>query len=314
MVERQPESLGGPGTAHPTREPTELEFSGGLGTAHPTRATRPVVTPNAYTGDSSWTDWADHFRAVAKVSSWDDSIKLNWLPVRLTGKAQTAWKRLSDETKGDFQAAMDALLRQQRPETLEEAVSCTLEMESYALLRIEEPTRVAAVQEEEQENVFDVCNVRVQPGVLYYPREKQQRRKKNRKRRNCICAPNSPNIVDRYWSCSQPFGKGTVDETWWCKVYNGTMERGDVESLRWTDAYSCLQSGSSWLTTVDLCPTCVSSGTETRCSRVLLTSPDGVSTMYDLGVLADDVTLPLIRSLPPDETHTSVPIGISDLD
>ena len=57
----------------------------------------------------------------------------------------------------------------------------------------------------------------------------------------------------------------------------------------------------------------ISSGTGTRCPRVLLTSPDGVSMMYDLGVLADDVTLPLIRSLPPDETHTSVPIGISDL-
>eukprot|EP00731_Ephydatia_muelleri_P000272 Em0001g272a len=203
MVERRTESSGGPGTAHPTREPTEPEFSGGLGTVHPTRAARPVVTPDAYTGDSSWTDWADHFEAVAKVNSWDDSIKLNWLPVRLMGKAQAAWKRLSDETKGDFQAAMDALrnrfepsskreryaaefrLRKrkneeqwgdfadqlrcladkafptlsedakevltldsasaQRPETLEEAVSCTLEMESYALLRKEEPTRVAAL-------------------------------------------------------------------------------------------------------------------------------------------------------------------------
>ena len=220
MVERRPESSGGPGTAHPTREPTEPEFSGGLGTVHPTRAARPVVTPHAYTGDSSWTDWADYFEVVAKVNGWDDSIKLNWLPVRLMGKAQMAWKRLSDETKGDFQAAMDALrnrlepsskreryaaefrlrkrkneeqwgdfadqlrcladnafptlsedakevltldrylgelcdanialaVRQQRPETLEEAVSCTLEMESYALLRKEEPTRVAAVQEEE---------------------------------------------------------------------------------------------------------------------------------------------------------------------
>ena len=219
MVERQPESSGGPGTAHPTR------------------ATRPVVTPDAYTGDSSWTDWADHFEAVAKVNGWDDSIKLNWLPVRLTGKAQTAWKRLSDEAKGDFQAAMDALrnrfepsskreryaaefrlrkrkkgeqwgdftnqlrcladkafptlsedakevltldrylvelsdanialaVRQQRSETLEGAVSCTLEMESYALMRKEEPTRVSAVQAEEPENGYDVCNVRVQPGVV----------------------------------------------------------------------------------------------------------------------------------------------------
>ena len=219
MVERQPESSGGPETAHPTR------------------ATRSVVTPNAYTGDSSWTNWVDHFEAVAKMNGWDDSIKLNWLPVRLTGKAQTAWKRLSDEAKGDFQAAMDALrnrfessskreryaaefrlrkwkkgeqwgdfadqlrcladkafptlsedakevltldrflgdlsdaniaiaVRQQRPETLEEAVSCTREMESYALMRKEEPTRVSAVQAEEPENGYDVCNVRVQPGVV----------------------------------------------------------------------------------------------------------------------------------------------------
>eukprot|EP00731_Ephydatia_muelleri_P002205 Em0001g2205a len=110
MVERQP------------------EYSGGLGTAHPTRATRPVVTPDAYTGDSSWTDWADHFEAVAKVNGWDDSIKLNWLPVRLTGKAQTAWKRLSDETKGGFQAAMDALRNRFEPsskrETLRAAEFC----------------------------------------------------------------------------------------------------------------------------------------------------------------------------------------------
>ena len=120
MEERQPESLGGPGMAHPTRETTEPEFSGGLGTAHPTRATRPVVTPDAYTGDSSWTDWANHFEAVAKVNGWDDSIKLNWLPVRLTGKAQTAWKRLSDETKGDFQAAMDALRNRFEPNSKRE--------------------------------------------------------------------------------------------------------------------------------------------------------------------------------------------------
>ena len=104
MVERQPESSG-------DQEPR---------TAHPTRATRPVVTPDAYTGDSSWTDWADHFEAVAKVNGWDDFIKLNWLPVRLTGKAQTAWKRLSDETKGDFQAAMDALRNRFEPSSKRE--------------------------------------------------------------------------------------------------------------------------------------------------------------------------------------------------
>ena len=215
-----------------SRQERQPASSGELGTAHPTRATRLMVTPDAYTGDSSWTDWADHFEAVAKVNGWDDSIKLNWLPVRLMRKAQMAWKPLSNEVKGDFQAAMDALhnrfepsreryaaefrLRKRkngeqwgdfadqlwclahkafptlsedakevltldrylgelsdanialavRQQTLEEAVSCTLEMESYALMRKEEPTRVAAVQAEEPENGYDVCNVRVQPGVL----------------------------------------------------------------------------------------------------------------------------------------------------
>ena len=42
----------------------EPEYKEGLGAAHPTRATRPVVTPDIYIGDSSWTDWADHFEAV----------------------------------------------------------------------------------------------------------------------------------------------------------------------------------------------------------------------------------------------------------
>eukprot|EP00731_Ephydatia_muelleri_P000931 Em0001g931a len=93
-----------------------------------------------------------------------------WLPVRLTGKAQTAWRRLAPEAKQDFQAAKDALqkrfepenkafpaidekakdllslerylseldnpkvafaVRQRQPKTLDDAVSCTMEMESY---------------------------------------------------------------------------------------------------------------------------------------------------------------------------------------
>ena len=44
-----------------------------------------------------------------RVNGWDDATRLNWLPVRLTGKAQTAWKRLTAEAKADFKAAKDAL-------------------------------------------------------------------------------------------------------------------------------------------------------------------------------------------------------------
>ena len=48
----------------------------------------------------AWGDELDrldikHFEAVAVLNDWDDAAKLSWLPVRLSGKAHTAWKRLS---------------------------------------------------------------------------------------------------------------------------------------------------------------------------------------------------------------------------
>eukprot|EP00731_Ephydatia_muelleri_P005408 Em0002g1584a len=59
----------------------------------------PLVSPDAYSGVTSWTDWIQHFEVVAVVNAWDDAAKLRWLPVRLSGKAQTAWKRLAPEMK-----------------------------------------------------------------------------------------------------------------------------------------------------------------------------------------------------------------------
>ena len=48
---------------------------------------------------------------------WDDAAKLRWLPVRLSGKAQTEWKRLSPEVKADYmyEAARDALEKSFEP-------------------------------------------------------------------------------------------------------------------------------------------------------------------------------------------------------
>ena len=65
-------------------------------------ATRPLVSPDSFSGLSSWAEWIDHFEAVPLVNGCDDEKKQLWLPVRLTGKAQTAWKRLSSETKDDY--------------------------------------------------------------------------------------------------------------------------------------------------------------------------------------------------------------------
>jgi len=46
-------------------------------------------------------DWIGHFDSVAPINGWDAPTCLLWLEVRMTGKAQNAWKHLSQEAKGD---------------------------------------------------------------------------------------------------------------------------------------------------------------------------------------------------------------------
>ncbi len=98
------------------------EQEDGAGTPSPrllaaTKTNRPLVSPDTYSGDRNWNEWVEHFEAVALVNGWDDPAKLLWLPVRLTGKAQTAWRRLLPEVKQDFQAAKEALQKRFEPES-----------------------------------------------------------------------------------------------------------------------------------------------------------------------------------------------------
>eukprot|EP00731_Ephydatia_muelleri_P003472 Em0001g3472a len=74
-----------------------------------------LISPHTFSGNSSWSDWVDHFEAVAKVNQWDEDTKLIWLPVKLKRKAQTAWKRLSEETREDCRLAMDAFQKRFEP-------------------------------------------------------------------------------------------------------------------------------------------------------------------------------------------------------
>eukprot|EP00731_Ephydatia_muelleri_P017395 Em0010g493a len=78
---------------------------------------RPLISPDAYSGDTSWTDWVDHFEATALVNGWDDAAKLVWLPVRLTGKAQVAWKRLTADARGSYDTAKEALHKRFEPDS-----------------------------------------------------------------------------------------------------------------------------------------------------------------------------------------------------
>ena len=60
---------------------TSLLQSGGhyigvVGTLTMAQAKRPLISPDAYSGDTSWTDWVDHFEATALVNGWDNAAKL----------------------------------------------------------------------------------------------------------------------------------------------------------------------------------------------------------------------------------------------
>ena len=46
-------------------------------------------------------------------NGWDDTTNLLWLRVRLTGRAQTAWKRLSPEVKATYDGAKGALRKRE---------------------------------------------------------------------------------------------------------------------------------------------------------------------------------------------------------
>jgi len=53
-------------------------------------AAKPVVLPDSFNDEGSWTECKYHFENVAKVNGWDNAKKLQWLRVRLMRCAQRA--------------------------------------------------------------------------------------------------------------------------------------------------------------------------------------------------------------------------------
>ena len=64
--------------AQPT-QPTQHVFRSELA-----GASRPLVSPDSFSGLSNLAEWIDHFEAAALVNGWDNEKKRLWLPVRLT--------------------------------------------------------------------------------------------------------------------------------------------------------------------------------------------------------------------------------------
>ena len=63
-------------------------------------AGKPVILPEVYTHDGSWDKWLNHFDNV--TCKWTAEQKLPWLKVRLTGRAQKAFKQLPEGMQADY--------------------------------------------------------------------------------------------------------------------------------------------------------------------------------------------------------------------
>ena len=83
-------------------------------------AVRPLVLPEPFSGDGSWSQWESHFEDVAAVNSWEEAAKLLWLRVRLTGRARTAYQRFSEETKTSYERSMKGLKKRFEPDSKKE--------------------------------------------------------------------------------------------------------------------------------------------------------------------------------------------------
>lgn len=79
-------------------------------------ATRPLVIPEPFNGETKWEEWLYHFESVADVNEWDEAKKLK-LKTRLTGRAQTAFQRLPEETKAAYEGSKKALAERFEPKS-----------------------------------------------------------------------------------------------------------------------------------------------------------------------------------------------------
>ena len=91
-------------------------------TTTPTTPTsqRPLITPEPFSGAGTFSEWIEHFEAVAAINKWDDAAKLLWLRVRLVGGAQTAYGHLPAEAKASYPDLKKAMKGRFEPAALKE--------------------------------------------------------------------------------------------------------------------------------------------------------------------------------------------------
>ena len=115
MTEADPGSGGGAvgGSVGMIDPPPAVGERGRPGSA----AARPLVLHEPFDGTGSWSDWWFHFKNVSTVNGWDDTQKLQWLRVRLTGRAQKALLRLPGPVVSSYDETRKALKERFEPES-----------------------------------------------------------------------------------------------------------------------------------------------------------------------------------------------------
>ena len=85
-------------------------------------SSRPLVLQETFNGETgNWDEWIDHFESVTAVNGWETGAdKLKWLRVRLTGRALTAFKRIPEPARNDYDECKAALKKQYEPESKRE--------------------------------------------------------------------------------------------------------------------------------------------------------------------------------------------------
>lgn len=65
--------------------------------------TRPVFMPETFTGvNRDWSDWIGQFEMAAEVNGWDDSLKLKFLSLLLSGRVRDIYCGLSTESRSSY--------------------------------------------------------------------------------------------------------------------------------------------------------------------------------------------------------------------
>lgn len=82
-----------------------------------TRATvqsvaRPVFMPDTFTGTGrEWSDWVAQFEVAAEVNGWDDSLKMKFLSLLLSGRARELYSGLPSASRNSYSHLKEALGR-----------------------------------------------------------------------------------------------------------------------------------------------------------------------------------------------------------